>query len=80
MTGYGMKSHLCAVLLGAFSLALVGCGGGGEDAPPKAPSQADAKAALEKSGAKDSGSTSPGVLKRPGKKKSASENTPAKPD
>ena len=73
-----MKSRLCAGLLAAFTLTLIGCGAG-EDAPPKAPTQAEAKAALEKAGASNSGSTTPGVLKKAGRK-SAGENVPAKAD
>jgi hypothetical protein len=81
LRGNMMKSRICAGLIaGGFSLTLIGCGAGGEDAPPTAPSQAEAKAALEKSGATDSGSTTPGVVKKKSGRKSAGENTPAKAD
>ena len=75
-----MKSRLCAGLVAAFTLTLSGCGSGGEDAPQKAPTQEEAKAALEKAGATDSGSTTPGVLKKKSGRKSAGENVPAKAD
>lgn len=75
-----MKSRLCAGLVAAFTLTLIGCGSGGEDAPPIAPTQEEAKAALEKAGATDSGSTKPGVLKKKSGRKSAGENVPAKAD
>lgn len=75
-----MKSKFCAGLVACFSLTLIGCGAGGEDAPPKAPTQAEAQAALDKAGATDSGSTKPGVLKKKSGRKSAGENTPAKAD
>ena len=80
LTGTMMKSRICAGLIAGFSLTLIGCGVGGEDAPPTAPSEAEAKAALEKAGATDSGSTKPGVLKKKSGRKSAGENTPAKAD
>lgn len=72
-----MKARFGIALSAGLAFSLIGCGGGGEDAPPAAPSQAEAKAALEKAG--DKGQTaSPGVLKKKGK--TGKENTPAKPD
>lgn len=71
-----MKNLFGYALSAGIAFSVMGCGGGA-DAPPSAPSAAEAKAAQEKAG--DKGQTAaPGVLKKRGK--TGVENTPAKPD